>query len=113
ESGFFRPARSTGGSSLGEPRIEPLGTARRARALRCARDPGALEEAGLLAYHFDTQSFLFAAHDMDGGEFAALDARGNARARRLAPDRIAACQSYLMNQGALCSTFQQALDVKF
>src|SRR5215813_3998220 len=65
------------------------------------------------------------------------DARGNARARRLAPDRIAACQarrtrrrpcharqtkrpayqsdrptarplrSYLMNQGALCSTFQE------
>ena len=26
-----------------------------------------------MAYHFDTQAFLFAAHDMDGGEFAALD----------------------------------------
>src|SRR5215468_7194368 len=32
-----------------------------------------IEEVGLLAYHFDTQAFLFAAHDMDGGEFAALD----------------------------------------
>src|SRR5499426_4404237 len=70
------------------------------------------------------------------------DARGNARARRLAPDRIAACQarrtrrrpcharqtkrpayqsdrptarplrSYLMNQGALCSTFQEGLNIK-
>src|SRR5689334_15841492 len=41
ESGFFRSARSTEGASLGEPRTEPLGTARRARALCCARDPGA------------------------------------------------------------------------
>src|SRR5256714_8406695 len=32
-----------------------------------------MEEVGLSAYHFDTQAFLFAAHDMDGGEFAALD----------------------------------------
>src|SRR5262250_3329502 len=32
-----------------------------------------IEEVGLLAYYFDTQAFLFAAHDMDGGEFAALD----------------------------------------
>jgi hypothetical protein len=41
EPGFFRPARSTGESSFGEPRTEPVGTARRARALRCPRDPGA------------------------------------------------------------------------
>ena len=27
----------------------------------------------LSAYHFDAQAFLFAAHDMDRGEFAALD----------------------------------------
>jgi hypothetical protein len=26
-----------------------------------------------LAYHLDTEAFLFAAHDMDRGEFAALD----------------------------------------
>src|SRR5437762_6779065 len=32
-----------------------------------------MEEVGLSAYHFDAQAFLFAAHDMDGGEFAALD----------------------------------------
>src|SRR6516165_6059924 len=32
-----------------------------------------IEEVGLSAYHFDAQAFLFAAHDMDGGEFAALD----------------------------------------
>src|SRR2546423_1731196 len=32
-----------------------------------------MEEVGLLTYRFDTQAFLFAAHDMDGGEFAALD----------------------------------------
>ena len=27
-----------------------------------------------VGYHFDAQAFLFAAHDMDAGEFAALDA---------------------------------------
>src|SRR6516225_8689538 len=32
-----------------------------------------IEEVGLSAYHFDAQAFLFAAHDIDGGEFAALD----------------------------------------
>ena len=32
-----------------------------------------MEEVGLSAYHFDAQAFLFAAHDMDRGEFAALD----------------------------------------
>src|SRR6516164_6974035 len=32
-----------------------------------------MKEVGLSAYHFDTQAFLFAAHDMDRGEFAALD----------------------------------------
>jgi hypothetical protein len=32
-----------------------------------------IEEVGLLSYHFDTQAFLFAAHNMVGGEFAALD----------------------------------------
>ena len=49
-----------------------------------------IEEVGLSAYHFDAQAFLFAAHDMDGGEFAALDtlqyglARDAERAHRLA-----------------------------
>src|SRR5262249_18367137 len=49
-----------------------------------------MEEVGLSAYHFDTQAFLFAAHDMDGSEFAALDtlqyslARDVERAHRLA-----------------------------
>src|ERR1700751_2105478 len=33
-----------------------------------------MKEVGLSAYHFDAQAFLFAAHDMDGGEFATLDA---------------------------------------
>src|SRR5262249_60832841 len=37
EPGLFRPARSTGGRSFGEP----LGTARRARAPSRARDAGA------------------------------------------------------------------------
>src|SRR5215831_4975894 len=32
-----------------------------------------MKEVGLSAYHFDAQPFLFAADDMDGGEFAALD----------------------------------------
>jgi hypothetical protein len=32
-----------------------------------------MDEVGLLTYRFDTQAFLFDAHDMDGGEFAALD----------------------------------------
>ena len=32
-----------------------------------------MKEVGLSAYHFDAQAFLFATHDMDGGEFAALD----------------------------------------
>ena len=32
-----------------------------------------MKEVGLSAYHFDAQAFLFAAHDMDGGDFAALD----------------------------------------
>jgi hypothetical protein len=32
-----------------------------------------MKEVGLLAYHFDAQAFLFAAHDMDDGEFAMLD----------------------------------------
>ena len=32
-----------------------------------------MKEVRLSAYHFDAQAFLFAAHNMDGGEFAALD----------------------------------------
>src|SRR5262249_8170871 len=32
-----------------------------------------MKEVGLSAYHFDAQAFLFAAHDMDGSEFTALD----------------------------------------
>src|SRR4051812_28949135 len=32
-----------------------------------------LEEPELLAYDFDAQAFLLAAHDVHGGEFAALD----------------------------------------
>ena len=49
-----------------------------------------MKEVGLLAYHFDAQAFLFAAHDMDRSEFAALDtlqyglARDAERAYRLA-----------------------------
>src|SRR5215470_13626265 len=49
-----------------------------------------MEEVGLSAYHFDAQAFLFAAHDMDRGEFAALDtlqyglARDAERTHRLA-----------------------------
>src|SRR5215471_4322497 len=41
EPGLFRPTRSIGGPSFGEPRTEPLGTARRARAAGRTRDPGA------------------------------------------------------------------------
>src|SRR5215471_2129188 len=49
-----------------------------------------MEEVGLSAYHFDAQAFLFAAHDVDRGEFAALDtlqyglARDTERTHRLA-----------------------------
>ena len=44
----------------------------------------------LSAYHFDAQAFLLSAHDMDSGEFAALDTlqyglpRDAERAHRLA-----------------------------
>src|SRR5580693_4527537 len=40
-----------------------------------------MKEVGLSAYHFDAQAFLFAAHDMDGGEFAALDTLQHGLAR--------------------------------
>src|SRR5436309_512027 len=59
----------------------------------CIMPPGSwrwLEEPELLAYDFDAQAFLLAAHDVHGGEFAALDtlqhglARHAERAYRLA-----------------------------
>src|SRR6516165_2240669 len=48
-----------------------------------------IEEVGLSAYHFDAQAFLFAAHDMDGGEFAALDTLQYGLARDAERARIA------------------------
>lgn len=42
---------------------------------------GSIEEVGLLVYDLDSESFLLAAHDMGGFEFAALDALPHGLAR--------------------------------
>ena len=42
---------------------------------------GWFEEPELLAYHIDAQTFLLAAHDVDGGEFTTFDTLQHGLAR--------------------------------